>query len=155
MFHAASSPAETRPRRLRAARRLGVEVRLDLVARGLGASSCQMYHETWYTPETASELGKHLYCEALSRIGCTTWDRRRGTTFRLVNQCFPPMYHEYHVFLTVYIGDAFGSGPGGSSPSSPVCSLIPPARVSSLYFLVQVVRGVCKPRLTWANTCTT
>ncbi|UQA91270.1 hypothetical protein [Streptomyces halobius] len=23
----------------------------SLVARGLGASSCQMYHETWYTPE--------------------------------------------------------------------------------------------------------
>lgn len=48
-----SSPAEARPRRLEAARRLGVEVRLDLVARGLGASSCQLYHETWYTPESS------------------------------------------------------------------------------------------------------
>ncbi len=72
MFHAASSPVEARPRRLGAGRRIGVEVRFDLVARGMGASSCQMYHETWYTPETASELGKHLYREALSRIGCTT-----------------------------------------------------------------------------------
>jgi len=35
------------------------------------------------------------------------------------------MYHEYHVFLTVYIGDAFGSDPGSSSPSSPVCFHIP------------------------------
>ena len=49
MFHAASSPAEARPRRLGAARRLGTEVRLDLVAGG--ASSCQLYQETWYTPE--------------------------------------------------------------------------------------------------------
>lgn len=65
------------------------------------------------------------------------------------------MRHEYHVFLTVYIGDAYGSDPGGSSPGSPVCSLIPPARVSSLYFLVQVVQGVYKPGLTWENTCTT
>lgn len=28
-------------------------IRLDLVARGLGASSCQLYHETWYTPESS------------------------------------------------------------------------------------------------------
>ncbi len=48
-----SSAAEARPRRLGAARQLGVEVRLDLVARGLGASSCQLYHETWYTPENS------------------------------------------------------------------------------------------------------
>lgn len=75
--------------------------------------------------KTASDLGKHLYHEALSRIGCTTWECRRGTTFRLVNQCFPPTYHEYHVFLTVHIGDAFGGDPSGSSLSSPFCSLIP------------------------------
>ena len=73
--------------------------------------------------KTASDLGEYLYREALSRIGCTTWERRRGTAFCLINQRFPSMYHKYHVFLTVYIGDAFGSDPGGSSPGSPVCSL--------------------------------
>lgn len=65
------------------------------------------------------------------------------------------MYHEYHVFLTVYIGDSFGSDPDSSSPGSPVCSHIPSARVSRLYFLVQVVQGVYKPHLIWENTCTT
>lgn len=66
------------------------------------------------------------------------------------------MDHEYHVFLTVYIGDVFGGGRSRQLQSQ-LASLLsyPPARVSSLYFLVQVVQGVYKPCLTWENTCTT